>query len=211
MRRSHAQFHLESFLLSDLNPTSGTATTLFSLSETTAVQHHRFSSHSRLAQVVLRLLSISSPRRSSSGLETRWPAHEVRNRSSNSIYVDSACAASGMVSPHVQTLFDIWFSFHVVGGHFLIPVLLVTFLLSKAKRDATLINFGLTISFSSVINCLLSVVPRPRPFSSPSLTHLLQGSIHTNTLDLNQIRDCASFRPQRLEHLPPCLSFPILV
>ncbi len=81
-----------------------------------------------------------------------------------------------MVSP-LQTLFDIWFSFHVVGGHFLIPVLLVTFLLSKAKRDATLINFGLTISFSSVINCLLSVVPRPRPFP---ITHASASRLYTH-------------------------------
>ncbi|KAI9452810.1 hypothetical protein F5148DRAFT_496358 [Russula earlei] len=35
------------------------------------------------------------------------------------------------------------------------PVLIVTFLFSKARRDATLINLGITIMLSSICNCLL--------------------------------------------------------
>jgi hypothetical protein len=113
-----------------------------------------------------------------------------------------------MASSHVPVLLDIWLSIHIVGGHFLIPVLLVTFLLSKAKRDATLVNLGITLSASSVLNCLLSDLPRPLPFLP--LTHMLQGCIHTNTMDLNQISHCVSFKPQVLAHLPPCPSLPIL-
>jgi len=108
----------------------------------------------------------------------------------------------------MQVLLDIWFSFHIAGGHFLIPVLLVTFLLSKAKRDATLINLGITLSLSSVFNCLLSVLPRPPPFSP--LTRTFQGFMHINILALNQTRDCVFYRPRRLAHLPPCMSSPIL-
>ena len=40
----------------------------------------------------------------------------------------------------------------------MVPVLVVTFIFSKAKRDATLINFGITLVLTSVINCLLSVI-----------------------------------------------------
>jgi hypothetical protein len=112
-----------------------------------------------------------------------------------------------MVPAHVPVLLDIWFSFHIVGGHFLIPVLLVTFLLSKARRDVTLINLGITLSLSSVFNCLLSVLPRPPPF--PPLTRTFQGSMRINTLVPNQTRDCVSYRLQRLAHLPPCTSSPI--
>ncbi|KAI0000994.1 hypothetical protein BJV77DRAFT_254309 [Russula vinacea] len=57
--------------------------------------------------------------------------------------------------PNVRALLDAWFSFHIIGGHFLVPVLITTFLFSKAKRDATLINFGITIILSSITNCLL--------------------------------------------------------
>jgi hypothetical protein len=66
---------------------------------------------------------------------------------------------------NVRALLDAWFSFHIIGGHFLVPVLITTFLFSKAKRDATLINFGITIILSSITNCLLSVMPCviPRP------------------------------------------------
>ncbi|KAI0269457.1 hypothetical protein BGY98DRAFT_307056 [Russula aff. rugulosa BPL654] len=56
---------------------------------------------------------------------------------------------------HVRALFYAWFSLNIIGGHFMVPVLLVTFLFSKAKRDATLINFGITLVLTSVINCLL--------------------------------------------------------
>ncbi|KAH9965477.1 hypothetical protein BC827DRAFT_859959 [Russula dissimulans] len=56
---------------------------------------------------------------------------------------------------HVRVLFAVWFSFQIVGGHFLIPILIVTFLLRKARRDATLINFGMTITLTSISNCLL--------------------------------------------------------
>jgi hypothetical protein len=59
---------------------------------------------------------------------------------------------------HVRALSYAWFSLNIIGGHFLVPVLLVTFLSSKAKRDATLINFGITLILTSVINCLLSVI-----------------------------------------------------
>ncbi|KAF8483721.1 hypothetical protein DFH94DRAFT_321978 [Russula ochroleuca] len=57
--------------------------------------------------------------------------------------------------PHARALLDVWFSFHIIGGHFLVPVLITTFLFSKARRDATLINFGITIILSSITNCLL--------------------------------------------------------
>jgi hypothetical protein len=113
-----------------------------------------------------------------------------------------------MTSFHVRVLLDIWFSIHIVGGHFLIPVLLVTFLFSKAKRDATLVNLGITLSASSVLNCLLSDLSRPLPFLP--LTRMLQGCIHTSTMDLNQTSHCVSFKPQVLAHLPPCPSLPIL-
>jgi len=112
-----------------------------------------------------------------------------------------------MAPSHVQVFLDIWFSFHIVGGHFLIPVLLVTFLLSKAKRDVTLVNLGVTLSLSSVCNCLLSVLPRPPPFSP--LTYTFQGSMRINTLAPNQTRDCVFYRPRRLAHPPPCTSSPI--
>lgn len=59
---------------------------------------------------------------------------------------------------HVRALFYAWFSLNIIGGHFMVPVLLVTFLFSKAKRDATLINFGITLVLTSVINCLLLVI-----------------------------------------------------
>ena len=113
-----------------------------------------------------------------------------------------------MVSSHVRALFDVWFSFHIVGGHFLVPVLIVTFLVSKAKRDATLINFGIMLSLSSVFNCLLSASFSPSAFNS-SLTRLPQDSTRKNTSDPNQTRDCVFFRPQHLAHLLPCPSFPI--
>jgi hypothetical protein len=67
--------------------------------------------------------------------------------------------AASTAPPHVRALLDAWFSFHIIGGHFLVPVLITTFLFSKAKRDATLINFGITIILSSITNCLLSVIP----------------------------------------------------
>ncbi|KAN0125707.1 hypothetical protein V8E52_000914 [Russula decolorans] len=57
--------------------------------------------------------------------------------------------------PHVRALFDAWFSLNIIGGHFLVPVLVITFLFSKAKRDATLINFGIILILTSFINCLL--------------------------------------------------------
>jgi len=59
---------------------------------------------------------------------------------------------------HVRALFYAWFSLNIIGGHFLVPVLVTTFLFSKAKRDATLINFGIILILTSVINCLLSVI-----------------------------------------------------
>ena len=65
----------------------------------------------------------------------------------------------GAGPPNVHALLDIWFSFQIIGGHFLVPVLVVTFLFSKAKRDATLMNFGFTLILSSINNCLLSVIP----------------------------------------------------
>jgi hypothetical protein len=61
-------------------------------------------------------------------------------------------------SPNVRALFYAWFSLNIIGGHFMVPALIVTFLTSKAKRDATLINFGITLILTSVINCLLSVI-----------------------------------------------------
>ncbi|KAI0250030.1 hypothetical protein BJV78DRAFT_616409 [Lactifluus subvellereus] len=63
--------------------------------------------------------------------------------------------ASSTVSHHLRVLLDVWFSFHIVGGHFLVPALLVTFLFSKARRDATLINLGATLMLSSIGSCLL--------------------------------------------------------
>jgi hypothetical protein len=57
-----------------------------------------------------------------------------------------------------RALFDAWFSLNIIGGHLLVPVLVITFLFSEAKRDATLINFGITLILTSVINCLLSVI-----------------------------------------------------
>jgi hypothetical protein len=65
----------------------------------------------------------------------------------------------GAGPPNVRALLDTWFTFHILGGHFLVPLLVVTFLFSKAKRDATLINFGFTLILSSIANCLLSVIP----------------------------------------------------
>ena len=118
--------------------------------------------------------------------------------------------ASSTDLPHLRALFDIYFSFHIVGGHVLIPVLLVTFLLSKAKRDATLINLGMTLMLSSIFSCLLSVVPRV--LLLPPLMRPCQGSMRMNTLDPNQIRDCVSLRLQRLAQVPLCSSllWPIL-
>jgi len=55
----------------------------------------------------------------------------------------------------VHALFDAWFSLNIIGGHFLVPILILTFLLSKAKRDATLINFAIILVLTSIINCLL--------------------------------------------------------
>ncbi|KAI0262171.1 hypothetical protein BC834DRAFT_845160 [Gloeopeniophorella convolvens] len=73
-----------------------------------------------------------------------------------SITADNSAANPGaLYTPYVRTLLDLWFTFHIVGGHFLIPVLLATFLFSQAKRDAALINLGLTFSLMSVFNCLL--------------------------------------------------------
>ncbi|KAI0295238.1 hypothetical protein BC826DRAFT_909416 [Russula brevipes] len=63
--------------------------------------------------------------------------------------------ASSTASPHVRVLIEVWFSFQIIGGHFLVPVLIATFLLTKAKRDATLINLGVTLTLSSIFNCLL--------------------------------------------------------
>ena len=65
----------------------------------------------------------------------------------------------GAGPPNVRALLDAWFTFQILGGHVLVPVLVVTFLFSKAKRDATLINFGFTLILSSIANCLLSVIP----------------------------------------------------
>jgi len=63
------------------------------------------------------------------------------------------------MTPHdVRALFYALFSLNIIGGHFLIPVLVITFLFSKAKCDATLINFGIILMLTSVINCLLSVI-----------------------------------------------------
>ena len=59
----------------------------------------------------------------------------------------------------MRALLDTWLSFQIIGGHFLVPILVVTFLFSKAKRDATLINFGFTLILCSINNCLLSVIP----------------------------------------------------
>lgn len=66
--------------------------------------------------------------------------------------------AGSTTPPHVRALFYAWFSLSIIGGHFMVPVLVVTFIFSKAKRDATLINFGITLVLTSVINCLLSVI-----------------------------------------------------
>jgi hypothetical protein len=60
--------------------------------------------------------------------------------------------------PHVRALLDAWFLLNIIGGHFLVPILILTFLLSKAKRDATLINIGIILVLTSIINCLLSVI-----------------------------------------------------
>jgi hypothetical protein len=76
--------------------------------------------------------------------------------------------ASSTASPHVRVLIDVWFSFQIIGGHVLVPILIATFLLTKAKRDATLINLGVTLTLSSIFNCLLSVVPRVPP---QAITH----------------------------------------
>lgn len=57
--------------------------------------------------------------------------------------------------PDVRALFYAWFSLNIIAGHFLVPVLVITFLFSKAKRDATLINFGIILILTSIINCLL--------------------------------------------------------
>lgn len=70
-----------------------------------------------------------------------------------------ATSQPSRISPSAaRVLIDIWITFQTVGGHFLTPILIATFLFSKAKRDSTLINLGLTFVLTSVFNCLLSVV-----------------------------------------------------
>ncbi|KAI0302314.1 hypothetical protein B0F90DRAFT_204909 [Multifurca ochricompacta] len=62
---------------------------------------------------------------------------------------------SGSSDSHVRLILNIWFTFQIIGGHFLTPLLLITFLFSKAKRDATLFSLGVTLVLSSICNCLL--------------------------------------------------------
>ena len=196
---------------SDLNPCSGSTTTLFS-----PFRHDRGSTPLLLfapsaspggSAIVVLLFPRGTDL--SEGQPTNLLLHVVRNRLSKKHIRSQRVEVSGMVS-HLRALFDVWFSLHIVGGHFLVPVLIVTFLFSKAKRDATLINCGITLSLSSVFNCLLSVSFSFIHLYPPSLTHLLQDSTQTNTLDPNQTKHCASFKPQHLAHAPPCPSFPIL-
>lgn len=67
-----------------------------------------------------------------------------------------ATSQPSRISPSAaRVLIDIWITFQTVGGHFLTPILIATFLFSKAKRDSTLINLGLTFVLTSVFNCLL--------------------------------------------------------
>ncbi|KAH9976123.1 hypothetical protein BGW80DRAFT_1291502 [Lactifluus volemus] len=56
---------------------------------------------------------------------------------------------------HLQVLFDVWFGFHIAGSQVLLPILLATFMFTKARRDATLINLGAALMLSSICNCLL--------------------------------------------------------
>ncbi|KAI0319263.1 hypothetical protein OF83DRAFT_1170343 [Amylostereum chailletii] len=48
-----------------------------------------------------------------------------------------------------------WFTLNIIGGHFLLPILVATFLFTKARRDVTLINLLITMILTSVFSCLL--------------------------------------------------------
>jgi len=147
---------------SDLNPRGGKTTTLFSpfrLDRGSTLHCFPSLPSAGPSCSAIAVLLFARGTKSSEGRTTHLLLHIVRNRvdCQNGTCVHSAWKASGMVSSHVRTLFDVWHSFHIVGGHFLVPVLVVTFLFSKAKRDATLINLGIILSLTSVFNCLLSV------------------------------------------------------
>ncbi|KAI0046453.1 hypothetical protein FA95DRAFT_1371500 [Auriscalpium vulgare] len=63
----------------------------------------------------------------------------------------------------------LWFTFHIIGGHILLPILVITFIFSRAKRGVPLINLAATFSLGSVCACLLLYADEydgPRPDSS---------------------------------------------
>ncbi|KAI0046452.1 hypothetical protein FA95DRAFT_1606889 [Auriscalpium vulgare] len=48
-----------------------------------------------------------------------------------------------------------WFFCHISAGHVLLPLLVATFLFSKAKRDITLVNICITFIITGISACLL--------------------------------------------------------
>lgn len=55
-----------------------------------------------------------------------------------------------------ETKLAIWFSFQILGGQIMMPILVATFVFSKtAKRDPTLVNLCGTFILTGFCGCLL--------------------------------------------------------
>lgn len=59
-------------------------------------------------------------------------------------------------TPDLSAYIPPYFALHIVGGHIGLPILVLTFIISKrAKRSITVINFCITWILFSVSYCLL--------------------------------------------------------
>ena len=58
--------------------------------------------------------------------------------------------------PDLRDLSSVFFAIHLVGGHLGLPIVVATFLISKAaNRHPTIINFCIVWILYSIIYCLL--------------------------------------------------------
>ncbi|KAI0060551.1 hypothetical protein BV25DRAFT_944330 [Artomyces pyxidatus] len=72
------------------------------------------------------------------------------------LHFDRANVGTGSdVDKQPGVVLAFWFFFQISAGHVLLPILVATFLFSKAKRDITLVNLCATFIVTGICACLL--------------------------------------------------------